>query len=438
MMKKLNNRGKLMKKLNKKIFLASMIGNALEFYDFTIYGFFVAIISPVFFPATDPLTSLISGFGVFAIGFFTRPLGAIFFGHIGDRFGRRKALSLTIIWMAIPTVIIGLLPTYQQIGIAAPILLTFCRVIQGFSAGGEYNGAGVFVIEHSPENKRGFLGALLTASGSMGALLASGIGMLFTLPFMPSWGWRVPFFLGGLIAVGGLYVRKQIDESPEFKQVYLQKKSHSLPVFSVLKENKISFLCTIGIGAMATVPFYIILAYMNPMLLTKGKVIASTMMLINALMSMICIISLPLMGYLSDKIGKSKVMIFAAILMILFAYPFFWVFENGSLTSIILFQAFMMILTEAYTGPSNAFMYKLFDTSKRYTGVALGYTLGLAIFGGTTPYISANLIKYFGSPYTPAFYLIGIGVLGLISVIGGRMRTHKISNIGGVLLSSQN
>jgi MHS family proline/betaine transporter-like MFS transporter len=427
-----------MKKLSKKIFVASMIGNALEFYDFTIYGFFVAIISPVFFPATDSLTSLISGFGVFAIGFLTRPLGAIFFGHIGDKFGRRKALSFTIIWMAIPTVIIGLLPTYQQIGIAAPILLTLCRVVQGFSAGGEYNGAGVFVIEHSPENKRGFLGGLLTSSGSMGALLASGVGAFFMLPFMPSWAWRVPFFLGGLIAIVGLYMRQQIDESPEFKQAYLQKKPDTLPIFSVLKGNKISFLCTIGIGAMATVPFYIILAYMNPMLLTKGKVVASSMMLISALMSIICVISLPLMGYLSDKIGQSKLMIYAASLMIIFAYPFLWVFENGSLASIILFQAFIMILTEAYTGPSNAFMYKLFDTSQRYTGVALGYTLGLAIFGGTTPYISANLIKYLGSPYTPAFYLIGVGILGLISAIYGEKKAYKMPEIGKVLLSSQN
>lgn len=426
-----------MKNLNKKIFVASMIGNALEFYDFTIYGFFVAIISPVFFPATDPLTSLIVGFGVFAIGFITRPLGAIFFGHIGDKMGRRRALSLTIIWMAVPTIMIGLLPTYQQIGIAAPILLTFCRVIQGFSAGGEYNGAGIFVIEHSPENKRGLLGALLTSSGSMGALLASGVGIFFTLPFMPSWSWRIPFFLGGLIAIVGLYMRQKIDESPEFKQAYLQRKSQILPVFAVLKENKVSFLCAVGIGAMATVPFYIVLAYMNPMLLTEGKVTAPTMMLINALMSIICIITLPLMGHLSDKIGESKVMMCAASLIILFAYPFFWVFKNGSLTSIVLFQALIMILTEAYTGPSNAFMYKLFDTSKRYTGVALGYTCGLAIFGGTTPYISAKLITYFASPYTPAFYLISVGILGLMSAMWGRKGTHK-AFIEGRLLSSQN
>lgn len=414
-----------MKPLSKKIFVASMIGNALEFYDFTIYGFFVAIISPLFFPAADSLTSLIAGFGVFAIGFLTRPLGALFFGHIGDKYGRRRALSLTIIWMAIPTVIIGLLPTYQQVGIVAPILLTLCRVVQGFSAGGEYNGAGVFVIEYSPKDKRGFLGGLLTSSGSMGALFASGIGVLFTLPLMPSWGWRIPFFLGGFIAIVGLYVRRQIDESPEFKQAYLQKKPHTLPVITMFKEDKISFLCTIGIGAMATVPFYIILTYMNPMLLTKGKIVASSMMLINAIMSVICIITLPLMGHLSDKIGESKVMTFAAILMILLAYPFLWIFENGSLTSIILFQAFIMILTEAYTGPSNAFMYKLFNTSERYTGIALGYSLGLAIFGGTTPYISANLIKYLGSPYTPAFYLITVSILGLTSAIWGKKRIEK-------------
>lgn len=414
-----------MKLLNKKIFIASMIGNALEFYDFTIYGFFVAIISPVFFPAADRLTSLIAGFGIFAIGFLTRPLGALFFGHIGDKYGRRKALSLTIIWMAVPTVMIGLLPTYDQVGILAPLLLTFCRVVQGFSAGGEYNGAGVFVIEHAPKDKRGFLGGLLTSSGSMGALVASGVGILFTQPGMPSWGWRIPFFLGGFIAIVGFYVRRQIDESPEFQQEYLRKKTSTLPVVSIFKKDKISFFCTIGVGAMATVPFYIILTYMNPMLLTHGKIVASSMMMINAMMSIICIITLPLMGRLADRLGESKVMISAAVLMIFFAYPFLWIFENGSLTSVILFQAFIMILTEAYTGPSNAFMYKLFNTSERYTGIALGYTLGLALFGGTTPYISANLLRYLGSPYAPAFYLIAISILGLVSALWGNQQIKK-------------
>lgn len=414
-----------MKKINKKVLFASMIGNALEFYDFTIYGFFVAIISPIFFPSTDPMTSLIWGFGVFAIGFLTRPLGAIFFGHIGDKFGRRTALSLTIVCMAVPTVTIGLLPTYQQIGITAPILLTFCRLMQGFSAGGEYNGAGVFMIEHSPKAKRGLLGGLLTASGSVGSLLASWTGVVFTLSFMPTWAWRIPFLLGVLIAGVGLYLRKKIDESPEFKAAYLQKKIDRLPIFGMFQENKISFLCTIGVGAMATTPFYIILAYMNPILFTQGKVVVSTMMLINGLMSAICIITLPLMGHLSDKIGHYKLMSWASILMTLFAYPFFWVFENGSLLSIILFQAFIMIVTETYTGPSNAFMYKLFDTSHRYTGVALGYTIGLAIFGGSTPYISANLIKYTGSKYAPVFYLMGIGVLGLLSSIYGEKQINK-------------
>lgn len=418
-----------MKKLDKKVFLASMIGNTLEFYDFTIYGFFVVIISPVFFPSADPLTSLISGLGIFAVGFLTRPLGAIFFGHLGDKLGRRKALTLAIVLMAIPTVAIGLLPTYQQIGIAAPILLTLCRLVQGFSAGGEYNGAGVFVIEHSPPDKRGVLGGLLTSSGSIGVLLASGIGAIFTLPSMPSWAWRIPFLLGVLIAGVGFYLRRKIDESPEFKKIYEQKKIDSLPILAVFKKDKISLLCTMGIGAMATAPFYIILAYMNPMLLAKGKIAASTMMLINALMAVVCIISLIFMGYLSDRVGQRKLMSYAAFLMIAVLYPFFWIFENGTLTAIIFSQAILMIIVEAFTGPSNAFMYRLFRTQHRYTGISLGYTLGLAIFGGSTPYISANLVKYSGSPYAPVFYLMGVGALALTSVIYGERQAREKFNL---------
>lgn len=382
-----------------------------------------------FFPSADPLTSLISGLGIFAVGFLTRPLGAIFFGHLGDKLGRRKALTLAIVLMAIPTVAIGLLPTYQQIGIAAPILLTLCRLVQGFSAGGEYNGAGVFVIEHSPPDKRGVLGGLLTSSGSIGVLLASGIGAIFTLPSMPSWAWRIPFLLGVLIAGVGFYLRRKIDESPEFKKIYEQKKIDSLPILAVFKKDKISLLCTMGIGAMATAPFYIILAYMNPMLLAKGKIAASTMMLINALMAVVCIISLIFMGYLSDRVGQRKLMSYAAFLMIAVLYPFFWIFENGTLTAIIFSQAILMIIVEAFTGPSNAFMYRLFSTQHRYTGISLGYTLGLAIFGGSTPYISANLVKYSGSPYAPVFYLMGVGALALTSVIYGERQAREKFNL---------
>lgn len=244
-----------MKKSYKAIF-AAMVGNALEYYDVMLYGFFATMLAPLFFPTENQTISIISSFGTFAAGFLMRPLGGMIFGHLGDKFGRQKALVLAIFLVTIPTFTIGILPTYVEIGIAAPIILVICRLLQGLCVGGEYSGASIFVIEYSKKGQETFAGSILTASGLFGGVIGTFLGFICTLSFMPSWGWRIPFLLGSLMGLVGYYIRKNVNESPDFMR-HKNEKVAKVPLFLVFQNRKINLLCTIGIGAVSLIPFYI-------------------------------------------------------------------------------------------------------------------------------------------------------------------------------------
>ena len=405
---------------NRKILFSSLLGNMLEFYDFTLYGFFVAILSPLYFPASDPFVSLLSGFSVFALGFLTRPLGALFFGYIGDQQGRKKALSLTLFGISAPTVAIGLLPTYDQIGIAAPTLLIIFRLIQGFCAGGEYNGSGIFIVENSKEGYRGFLGGLLTSSGSLGAFLACIIGVIFINGSFPQWFWRIPFLLGGVICFVALYLRNRV------KETIVPVSNQHAPILTILRQYPRSLLICVLIGGTSTVPFYIILTFINSSLMT-AKVISSTeMMGINAIMQAACIFSLPLMGRWGDKIGLEKMMLFGVLTMTTLAYPLFYAYSQRYIPYVVALQFVTICMNEAFAGPSNAYMSQLFPKQYRYTGVAFGYCLGLALFGGTAPYVASTLIQLTQNNLTPAICILYGSFMGFIAVILGRRVKKEI------------
>ena len=240
---------------NYKAIFAAMIGNALEYYDVMLYGFFAAMLAPLFFPNDNPAISIISSFGTFAAGFIMRPLGGLLFGHLGDKFGRRRALVLAIFLVTIPTFTIGVLPTYAEIGMAAPIILVACRLLQGLCVGGEYSGASIFVIEYSKKGKESFAGSILAASGLVGGVLGTFFGFLCTLPLMPSWGWRLPFLMGSLFGLIGYYIRLQVKESPDFARH--TGNIEKVPLWGVLESRKRNLLCTVGIGATTLIPFYI-------------------------------------------------------------------------------------------------------------------------------------------------------------------------------------
>jgi MHS family proline/betaine transporter-like MFS transporter len=397
---------------------ALMIGNALEYYDFFLYTFFVSVLSPLYFPATDPLAALMMGYGVFAVGFFSRPIGALVFGHWGDIYGRKKALMSTLILMAISTVGIGLLPTYETLGLAAPLLLILFRIAQGFAAGGEVNGAAVFGLESTEQKRHGLAGSLINSSAGIGAILATTMGALFTNDFMPEWAWRIPFCMGGLVAFVGLYVRWALHEEAMEKRV-------TIPLLDVIKNHQVSFIKALGVGSFIHVPFYIIVGYMNPTLHSKGIISSFELMTMNTIVTLMGVIVIPLFGHWSDKVGQRKLMFWGAIGQFCLAIPVFMIYSLEEFTAIVLSQVGLLMLCEAYIAPSNAYLNSLFPKECRYTGVAFGSCLGTALFGGTTPLICSYLAMKVSPVWGPSLYLMSMASLGMLALFWKR-KTFKI------------
>jgi len=397
------------------ILRALMIGNALEYYDFFLYSFFVSIISPLFFPSSEPLTVLMMGFSVFAVGFIARPVGALFFGHMGDTYGRKKALLGTLFLMAFSTIGIGLLPTYEKAGVFAPIFLVLFRLLQGFAAGGEVNGVAIFGLEQTDPEKRGLVGSLINSAAGIGAIMATLMGLLFTNSLMPDWSWRIPFCLGGMVAFVGIYLRNSLSEKE-------QKKSATIPLLNVIRNHPIAFIKAVGVGGFLHVPFYIIVGYMNPTLHAKGLISAAELMLMNTTVTLMGVLIMPLLGHFSDKVGQAPLMFWSAFGQMIFAFPVFLIYTGGNLIEILFAQISLLMFAEAYIAPSNAYLNMLFPSECRYSGVAFGTCLGIAIFGGTTPLICSQLTNIIGPLWGPPLYLMSIAFLGIFAVSKTRIK----------------
>ncbi|MBP6950997.1 MAG: MFS transporter [Alphaproteobacteria bacterium] len=394
----------------------AMIGHALEHYDVTLYGFFAAMLAPLFFPSDYYIVSLIASWGTFALGFLMRPLGGLVFGHLGDLFGRKKALLNSILVASFPTLIIGLLPTYASIGILAPLMLMACRLVQGFSVGGEYSGAAIFVAEHSRHHKSGFMGSFLCATGFGGALLGTLVGACATLSFMPTWGWRLPFLLGGAIGFGSYLLRRNLPETPEFKNEESSIKQGAVPLFEVYRSNMRNALCVVAMGANGLIPLYLGSIYLNPILIQDFGFSTASMMLVNSFFLLMWIIFLPIFGYFADKIGLPVLMALSSFLTCVLALPLFFLIANtDSLINIFIFMGALSFLGAAFVSALPGFLPTLFSPLERYSGVAFHYTLGQALFGGTAPLIATTLVTWTGDPKSPAIYLLLSGFFGLLA-----------------------
>lgn len=407
---------------HKKIIFSTLLGNVLEYYDFMLFTFFISILSPLFFPTENPTNALLLGFSVFALGFLARPIGALLFGTLGDKWGRKKTLTLSILFMAIPTVIMGLLPTYEQIGLLAPLILVICRVLQGFAAGGEVNGAAIFALEHTPLEKRSFWGSVLTSSSGLGALLATIVGALFTMSVFPEWAWRIPFILGGALGFVGYYIRRELMETPEFEAI---TPLEHLPLKEVLQNARAPFIKALAVGALINVPFYAIVAYMNPVLHTKGLIEKPEMMLMNTASLVIVLFILPIMGRLGDKLGYRRVMSTSCWALIMTSLIAFWLFNHGSIETILVAQILFLSSAEGYVGPSNGYLNQLFPPQYRYTGVAFASCLGTAIFAGTTPLICTQLADTIDPTWGPALYIIALSMFSLLALRWGSKKIES-------------
>jgi MFS transporter, MHS family, proline/betaine transporter len=401
--------------------IAGCIGNVLEWYDFAIYGFFAPVIAGLFFPSEDKLASLISTFGVFAIGYLMRPVGSVIFGILGDKLGRKRALEFSVIIMAIPTTLIGVLPTYSNIGVAAPLLLTLLRLFQGASVGGEFTGSISFVVEHAPKNRRGFYSSWTFFSLLGGILLGSAIASLITniLPkeAVDDWGWRIAFLLGIALGLFGLYLRIGLDEPPDFKRLKESGGLSETPIREAFRNYWKEILTVTGATVVAAVNFYLIFVYMTTYLSTETHVLLSSALDINTISMFVMMILVPFMGHISDKVGRKPLLIIGCLMITIFSYPLFILLSRGHLIYDFGAQLVFALAFATLIGGFGAMMVELFPMRIRMSAVSIGYNVGFAIFGGTAPLVATLFIKTTGNKLAPSYYLILAGLISLIVFI---------------------
>ena len=393
----------------KRTLLAGAIGNVLEWYDFALYGYFAPVFAAQFFPSNSPSVSLISAFGVFAVGFLARPIGALLFGHWGDTLGRRNALAWSVLLMAIPTCVVGLLPTYEAIGVIAPIALTLCRFLQGLSVGGEFTGSATFLVEHAAASQRGYVGSWAGFSAQIGALLGSGMGALIASGLddeaLRQWGWRVPFVIGSVIAVAGWYLRTRVSESPAFEAIRRTGAVASSPVRDVFTTQRRAVATVVGLVWLHGVAFYLLYVYLTTYLVTVTPAPLATVLWLNTGSMILLALLIPVMGSWSDRIGQQPLLIVGAAGLALLSYPCFLWLTSNDLPRMIMAQVLLTVLVACYMGPFFAAIAELFPTAQRYTGLSFGYNIGAALFGGTAPLVAMLLIEWSGNSLAPAFYL---------------------------------
>lgn len=421
--------------MNKKISFSKIVssavfGNILEYYDFTLFAFLAPHISPLFFPAEDSLSAIMAGLGVYAVGYFMRPLGAIFFGYIGDVYGRKQALTLSVIMMGLPTMIIGCLPTYTSIGILSPLFLTLCRLFQGLCVGGEYSGAVIFTLENISERRQVVAGSLITASSALGGLCGSMVAMLVLLHPMPSWMWRCAFILGAIIAVVGLYIRLRIMENNPI--VYVKRKA---PFWEVVQKHPQTILYNIGITGFTGIMYNVSLTYLGIFLTTVKRWPLSLALSVVSLATGFYILMVPLFAKLADDIGVRRTLIMGAIATILVIYPVFSILTAATnFLTVLLGTMVLVLVTACFHGPLNFYMTTLFPSRCRYSGMAVSYSLGMAFLGGTTSLILTSLVQWAGDPMICVAYVEAGAFLGLFCVIRAR---PALEREGQILTSSQ-
>jgi MHS family proline/betaine transporter-like MFS transporter len=412
----------------RKVILSCMIGNALEWYDFALYGFFAKTIGQLFFPNFSTFASLMATFGIFAAGFIMRPLGGVIFGHIGDKIGRKDALLWSIYLMAIPTALIGLLPTYAQIGWFAPLLLTLIRLAQGLSMGGEFTGSMIFVVEHAHTGNRGLYGSWVVFSLLVGILVGSAVATS-TCHFLSqeelyAWGWRIPFIISVVGGFVGSIMRRTVDEPEQFKQAKAHHKEHSTPIVALFKSHAKMILYVITIELSLSIGFYMIVTFINNYLtsLLNFSMVTSLLMTTVGMLGMG--IAILISGWLSDKIGRKPVLISSALAFTFFAYPLFIALEGG-FTSALMAQISLSFIMGSFFAPIPATLVELFPLTVRSSGISISHSLSMAIFGGSAPLIATALISYTNNNAAPALYLGGASLIGAIALFFMKERSRE-------------
>ncbi len=408
-------------KLNRKVLGASIVGGVLEIYDFIVFGLMASTLAPIFFNSAHPFSSLIQSYTAFCVGFFARPLGAIVFGYIGDHLGRKKALFFSATLMALSTLAIGILPSYETIGVWASISIFIIRILQGISVGGEYTGGIILAVEHSSPERRGAVGSFVVAGYMGGVFLGSLTSFLFTLPMMPSWGWRLPFIIGFLIIGVGLYIRTQIQEAAEFSHSKKMPRGAFLQDF--LKAPTI-FLACMGIAGFSGIFLYTLTVYMPNSLKETFLLSKSVMMFIPIVATFCMMTGIILFGSLSDRWGRFAIMKGGALALTLSVIPLLYLLNLGNFIAGLFVLVSISFLASIFMGPMNTLIVEVFNPSQRYRSAAISYSLGMSLFGGTAPLVASWLSTFSNGPFLLSCYFCFGGLMGwgAVSLIEAHFR----------------
>lgn len=403
---------------------AAALGNAMEWFDFGVYAYIAVILGQVFFPGSSGAVQLISTFGTFAAAFLIRPIGGIVLGPMGDKIGRQKVLAFTMIVMALCTFCIGLIPSYATIGIWAPILLLVCRMVQGFSTGGEYGGAATFIAEYSPDRKRGFMGSWLefgTLGGYvLGAVVVTLVTTLMDHQTVLDWGWRLPFFVAGPLGMIGLYMRMKLEETPAFQEHLEAEAEGPTPkneFVTMFTGNLRPMLVCIGLVLVWNVIDYMLLSYLPSYLSANLHYDANKGLFLLIVVMLIMMVLQPLVGKLSDKVGRKPVVLAGCIGFIVLSIPCLWLIQSNNTALIFIGMMILGAALNCFTGALPSTLPALFPTAIRYGALAIGFNVSVSLFGGTTPLVTSALVDATGNLMMPAYYMMGAAVIGIITIL---------------------
>ena len=410
----------------RKVTGSSFLGNFIEWFDYASYSYLATVIAMVFFPAEDHAVAVMSTFGVFALSFLVRPIGAIFWGNMGDKKGRKWALSVSILLMSGATFLIGCLPGYAVIGVGAPLLLLLLRMVQSFSAAGEYAGAATFIAEYAPHNHRGFYCSMVPASTATGLLVGSLLAtFMFSVwgadsAFVVDWGWRIPFWLALPLGYITHYIRTHLEDSPVYAQMQERMKEMGEkvehPIRTLFTKHLKELLISFGACVLNAVGFYAVLTYLPNYLETTLNYPPSDASTITTIVLVVYIAFIFLSGRISDKVGRKKMLIGACVGFIVFTVPAFMLLGTMNFWVILLVELLMCLLLTINDGTLASYLTETFPTDVRYSGFALSFNLANAIFGGSASFISFWLIDLTGNAIAPAWYMVAIAVVAFIAM----------------------
>lgn len=411
------------KKQERRIWLASLVGSSIEWFDYFLYATVAGLVfNQVFFVSEDPTVGLLLSYASLALAFFIRPFGGIIFSHIGDKIGRKKTLIMTLSLMGGATFLMGVLPTYQAIGVAAPILLVSLRLIQGLGIGGEWGGALLLAYEYAPPEKRGLYGSIPQMGVTIGMFLGTGaltfITSVISIDAFVSWGWRVPFILSAFLVLFGFWIRKGIDETPDFKNLKESGEVVKVPLFETLKTHWREVLIAIGAKVVETAPFYIFGTFVISYATTQLDFTYVEALIAVMVATVVTTVLIPIMGSLSDKIGRKKMYIYGVLAMFIYAFPYFLLLHQGTFITLLISTVIGLgVIWAPITAVLGTMFSEIFDAKVRYTGITLGYQIGATLAGGTAPLVATALLLEFNNSWIPiALYIMLTAIISLISV----------------------